>query len=160
MIQQSTVNRHRKSGRKRRGFSQFKKTEVTRERWHSERAVTVHTHFARESWIPRLFPPRSLSAHQRICISYCKSLAATDSLLNLLVKHLWIKCALFSRRRALARRAASGRLTLISPNNTSIDSSAGTIDRAQAFLRLKWQDNMVLWKASGVRVVGRWACPH
>lgn len=68
-------------------------------------------------------------------------------------------CA-FSRRWALARRAASGRLTLISPNNTSIDSSGGTIDRAQAFLRLKWQDNMVLWKASGVRVVNRWACPH
>lgn len=64
------------------------------------------------------------SAHQHICISYCKTLAATDSLLILLWNiAVWIK-RVFSPCWALAQRTVSGRLTLISSNNTAIDSYA------------------------------------
>lgn len=63
-------------------------------------------------------------AHQHICISYCESLAATDSVLILLWNiSVWIKCV-FSPCWVLAQHTASGRLTLISPNNTAIDSYA------------------------------------
>lgn len=102
------------------------------------------------------------SAHQHICISYCKTLAASGRLLILLWNiTVWIKCV-FSPCWALAHHAVSGRLTLISPSNTDIDSYAEWSIPVIAKIKTEWRytEYSVLYWAIGVQVVNRWACPH
>lgn len=161
MIQQPTINRRHKSGRKARGSSQFEWWEQheNRDSWSEPwqftlillQSVVFQDNFH--------LSPSSSSAHLHILLQKFGSHWQPS---NSAVKHLCLNqmCVFFMLSAGTARSKWE---TLISPNNTAIDSYEEWSIPVKQFWRLK-QNNTVLSTVSCRKPAACrwsiWACRH